>query len=276
MIFGRTREFQKGRFSKRSVRWDLMTSKSPDIEKLHEAKEEIRRKVWNRLTQADVARPPLPIRGRIPNFAGADHAAHRLQQLPVFDDWKLVFCNPDSPQRPLRLRLLEAGKQIIMATPRLKKGFLILNPNKLPQTLYPRAATIRGAFDLGIRIAEPTESIDAKIMGSVAVDQWGGRIGKGGGYSDLECSILTELGLIDEKIPTVTTVHDLQIIDERLLMASHDMPVDIVVTPTRHFHTHTEYPRPKKIDWSIVSQKRRSEIAWPPSIALPSSEENLS
>ncbi len=251
-----------------------MSAKSPAIEKVYKTKEEIRRQVWNRLIKADVARPPLPIKGRIPNFAGADHAARRLQQLPLFENWKLVFCNPDSPQRPLRLRLLETGKRIIMATPRLKKGFLILDPNKLPQNLYPRAATIRGAFDLGLRIAELTEPIDAKVMGSVAVDQWGGRIGKGGGYSDLECAILSELGLIGEDTPTITTVHDLQIFDEKLLMSPHDVPVDIVVTPTRQLYTHTEYPRPKKIDWSLVSQKRRSEIAWPPSITLPSSEEN--
>ncbi len=96
-------------------------------------KENIRKQVWTRLTNAGVARPPLPIRGRIPNFTGADYAAARLCQLPIFDDWQTVFCNPDSPQKPVRYRLLTEGKMVIMASPRLRTGFLILDPHEIPK-----------------------------------------------------------------------------------------------------------------------------------------------
>jgi 5-formyltetrahydrofolate cyclo-ligase len=252
------------------------SSMSPDSESLTsqaEGKEVIRRQIWTRLEAANVARPPFPVRGRIPNYAGAVHAAKRLEQLPQFDDWRLVFCNPDSPQRPVRHRFLETGKRVVMATPKLRSGFLLLDPKNIPASLYSKAATIRGAFDLGQLVEKPPDPVDVKIMGSVAVDEWGGRIGKGGGYSDLEFGILAELNLITPETPTVTTVHDLQISPDQLVMTRTDIPVDIVVTPTRHFQTHTSYPRPKGIDWSIISPKRVKKIAWPPELSVPCFDE---
>lgn len=235
-------------------------------------KEAVRITIWNRLKKADIARPPFPIEGRIPNFVGADHAAQRVVQLPMFDQWQLVFCNPDSPQRPVRQKLLQLGKRVVMASPRLRSGFLLLDPEKLSADKMYQASTIRGAFMLGKQIDEPPEPIDAKILGSVAVDSFGGRIGKGGGYSDLEYCILAELGLITEKTPTITTVHDLQIISKKLIMTPQDVPLDIIVTPNRHFHTQTTYLRPTRIEWSLVSPKRREEIAWPTRITLPPKE----
>ncbi|MFX1561981.1 MAG: 5-formyltetrahydrofolate cyclo-ligase [Promethearchaeota archaeon] len=232
-------------------------------------KEMIRNKVWTRLTNAGVSRPPLPIHGRIPNFVGADYAAERLCQLPIVNNCQTVFCGPDSPQIPVRYRLLCEGKNVIMASPQLRTGFLILNPQEIPTNQLTYAATIRGAFKIGRQVKDLTEKIDAKIFGSVAVDSFGGRVGKGGGYSDLESAILAELGLVTPQTPIITTVHDLQIVTEKIVMNPHDTPVDVIVTPTRQIRTHTAYPRPQNIKWSYVSEKRRVEIAWPSKLSPP-------
>uniref|UniRef100_A0A7J3X859 Uncharacterized protein n=1 Tax=Thermofilum pendens TaxID=2269 RepID=A0A7J3X859_THEPE len=48
------------------------------------------------------------------------------------------------------------------------------------------ASTIRGAFIFGEKILENVPAIDLKVAGSVAVDIYGGRVGEGGGFSDLE------------------------------------------------------------------------------------------
>jgi 5-formyltetrahydrofolate cyclo-ligase len=75
------------------------------------------------------------------------------------------------------------------------------------------------------------KKIDLIICGSVAVNCRGARVGKGGGYSDLEFAFLTENKKIAAKTPIVTSVHALQILDEDLPMAEHDIPLSAIVTP---------------------------------------------
>ncbi|RLG78370.1 MAG: 5-formyltetrahydrofolate cyclo-ligase, partial [Thermoprotei archaeon] len=47
-------------------------------------KDRIREEIWRRLEEANVGRFPKPLKGRIPNFVGAEKAAKKLQELKVF------------------------------------------------------------------------------------------------------------------------------------------------------------------------------------------------
>jgi len=211
------------------------------------------------LEERGVARFPKPIKGRIPNFVGAEIAAAKLRQLEEYKRARVIFCNPDSPQRPVREFALKDGKILVMATPRLKKGFLLLDPRKIPSSAYSRASTIRGAFEYG-KLVEPWRllAINLKVMGSVAVSPEGGRLGKGHGYSDIEYVILREVGAISEETPLVTTVHDLQIVPT-IPIQENDVPVDIIVTPGRVIRCPRR-PRPKGIIWSMVSREMMEAI----------------
>lgn len=208
-------------------------------------KDRIRRHVWKLLTEHGVAKFPLPIEGRIPNFVGAEAAARFLINSELFRKAEVVFCNPDSPQRPVREAVLHHGKLLIMASPRLRTGFLMLNPKEIPRRFYRQASTIRGAFRWGKQVEFPPK-IDLKVTGSVAVTLNGARLGKGGGYSDLEYAILREIGAVSEDTPIVTTVHELQIV-EKIPMTKHDVPVDYIFTPKRAIETNTHYPKPQGI-----------------------------
>ena len=128
--------------------------------------------------------------------------------------------------------VLRDGKTLVMATPRLKQGFLMIDPNYLSKTQFSEASTIRGAFKFG-RPVEPTDvKIDLFVAGSVAVSTDGGRLGKGTGYSDQEYALLKNAGAVSSKTLVVTTVHDVQIV-ENILRQEWDVPVNVVVTPTR-------------------------------------------
>src|SRR5439155_1138187 len=81
-------------------------------------KPEIRERVWALLTARRVARFPLPLDERIPNFTGAERAAERLAETPEWKAATRLKCNPDAPQRPVRLRALSEGKLVSMAVPR--------------------------------------------------------------------------------------------------------------------------------------------------------------
>ena len=188
--------------------------------------------VWRLMEEKGIARFPRPVFHRIPNFVGAAKAAERLGELPEYKAAGAVFCNPDSPQRPVRETVLRDEKILVMATPRLEKGFLILSPDTIPRGSVPKASTIRGAFKHG-RFVEPSEvKVDMFVAGSVAVSLDGWRLGKGTGYSDKEYAILKDSDGLASNALVVTTVHDVQIVEE-IPQDEWDVRVHVIVTPTR-------------------------------------------
>jgi len=226
-----------------------------------DVKAELRERIWQLLVREGVARFPLPIHGRIPNFVGAERAAARLSALPEYRSAQVVFCNPDSPQRPVREMALRDGKTLVMATPRLRRGLLVLKPGRIPEKALRTASTIRGAFRYGRPVRPWDIQIDIKVVGSVAVTPDGARLGKGHGYSDLEYAILSECGAIGPETPIITTVHDLQVLGEGAIpMTEHDVPVDIIVTPTRTIRVRDPRRRPGGVDWALVTERMISEM----------------
>jgi 5-formyltetrahydrofolate cyclo-ligase len=200
---------------------------------LLEAKAALRDEVWSRLDVEGVRRFPGP-RNRIPNFVGAEAAARRLAGTDAWAAARTLKANPDSPQWPVRTAALEAGKLVYMAVPRLadEDPFFLLDPDHLADT--PRgAASIKGASGSArtVAVAE-LEPVDLVLTGCVAVGEDGVRLGKGGGFSDLQFAIASEAGLIDERTVIATTVHPLQVVEAGALPhTAHDVRVDLIVTP---------------------------------------------
>ncbi len=119
---------------------------------------------------------------------------------------------------------------------------------------WPRQPTIKGGSALGEPIlANELPTIDLVVAGSVAVNLRGARVGKGGGYSDLEFALARELGRVRENTPVLTTVHELQILDEDLPMTNHDVPLDLIVTPHRVLRTARAFGKPAGIRWEQLS-----------------------
>ena len=225
-------------------------------ERASAAKQALRQRTWARLRRRRVARFPFPIEDRIPNFAGAEQAAERLAALPEWRRARVLKCNPDAPQRPVRLRALREGKQVYVAVPRLAeaKCFLHLDPGRIPARKWNAAATIGGAAALGLPVPpDALPRIDLVVAGSVAVNHRGARVGKGGGYSDLEFALAAEAGAVDERTTVATTVHDLQIVEDVIPMTAHDVPVDIAVTPTRVLRLRRTFRRPRRVRWSELA-----------------------
>jgi 5-formyltetrahydrofolate cyclo-ligase len=225
------------------------------------SKHELRQEVWNILKEKKVARFP-GAEGRIPNFIGAEACARLLGTMPCWQKAKSLKINPDSPQRAIRQKALEEGKIIYMAVPRLQsaKPFIELDPNKLQCSAYV-ASSIKGAAKFGRLVGlKDVGPIDLIICGSVAVNRKGARVGKGGGYSDLEFALLTEEKRIGRRTPIVTTVHPLQIIKEAIPMTAHDIPLTAIVTPKEIVVIESAWPRPKGICWEMLPAEKLAEI----------------
>lgn len=193
-------------------------------------KQLLREKIWNEMERLRIAAFPLPCRGRIPNFVGAEAAAERLRQLEEWKNAKVVFVNPDSPQRKVRENALKDGKTLIVASPRLKKGFMLIDPAKV-KGKERFASTIKGVFKFGLEVQDFPKP-DLVVEGSVAVDMHGHRLGKGHGYSDLEIQMLKRMF---GKVVVATTVHDMQVVKE-VPFEEKDERTSIIVTPTRVIH----------------------------------------
>jgi 5-formyltetrahydrofolate cyclo-ligase len=226
------------------------------------SKDQVRRAVWKAMDREGVSRFP-GAQGRIPNFAGAKLAAEKLAGHRTWKRAQTIKANPDSPQTHARRQALEDGKRVVMAVPRLRDThpFRLLDPRRLSADQLREAATIKGALRYGRVMAdEELPEIDLVLCGSVGVNLKGARIGKGGGYSDLEYGILIEAGKIDDHTVVATTVHPIQILRENLAVIDHDLPVDLIATPRAVIEVEREFPRPRGILWDHLQPPQIHEI----------------
>jgi 5-formyltetrahydrofolate cyclo-ligase len=223
----------------------------------------LREQVWDAMSVKGIARFPSPT-NRIPNFVGAEGAARALAETDEWQRARTLKANPDSPQLPVRVRALQDGKLVYMAVPRLAEAepFFVLDPDHLADP-PARAASIKGAGrSARTTTIEAMTPVDLVVAGCVAVDEQGARLGKGGGFSDLEFALAAAAGLVDARTVVVTTVHDVQVLDAGTIpTVAHDIHVDLVVTPTRTLRC----ARPKRyelprLDWNDLTAEKIAAI----------------
>jgi len=171
---------------------------------------------------------------------------------------KVILLTNDPPQSGLRRLALRDNKIVYLAVPRLRRErcFVELDAQRLGSRV-PRVLSLVGAMRFG-RLVSPSEMrpIDLMICGSLAVTRQGARLGSGGGYCDLGYALLRGEGKIREYTPILTTIHPVQLIDERLPMRGHDIPVDFIVTPSQVIAAPSLHPRPRGVIWEILREDR--------------------
>ncbi|KAK7364524.1 hypothetical protein VNO80_13255 [Phaseolus coccineus] len=225
----------------------------------------IRKRIWDLMEARNFANNPRPVHHRIPNFVGASVAAQKMRELDVFQVAQCVKVNPDSPQKQVRFLTLSDGKKLLTPQPRLRTGFFsVLESSILTLDTMKEACTSVGVAKHGRPIGlDEKIKVDLIVIGSVAVDpRTGARLGKGEGFAELEYGMLRYMGAIDDSTQVVTSVHDCQLVDdipvEKLLI--HDVPVDIICTPTQVIFTHTTIPKPQGIYWDKLSPEKLGQI----------------
>lgn len=154
---------------------------------------------------------------------------------------------------------------LLVPQPRLRTGFFsLLNPTKIEQNKYLYACTQAGVVEFGEPISLDADiKVDMVIIGSVAVNAANGaRLGKGEGFAELEYGMLRLMGAIDDDTPVVTCIHDCQLVDDipSEKMLCHDVPVDIICTPTRIIRVVRSMPKPTGIYWDKLSPQKLASI----------------
>lgn len=234
-------------------------SNGPELTKLS-----FRLQTWDKLESMDQVVFPRPCKYRIPRFKGENEAVEKLAQLEAFQAAKVVKVNLDKAHERVRLEVIQSGKSLIAGTPGLKEAvFLLMRPPMEANKLANRMAASRiGIRHLGSAL-DFTSGIkaDLVVLGSVAVDKKGHRIGKGEGFTDLEYALLSKLGIIEPEAVIATVVHDLQVYEEfpENLFKPWDVPVDIIITPTQVIQIEKKLPRPV-LTWNLLSSRRVNDI----------------
>ncbi len=224
----------------------------------------IREDTWTALETARVVRGKS-VHDKIPNFIGSEAAAALASEIPEWEAARAIKSNPDQAQHPLRQLALEQGKLLYMAVPRLKdeRVFIELDPARA-EVVPAKAATISGAFKVGRPVyVHEMQPIDLVVSGSVAVNSRGVRIGKGGGFADLEYGLAAAAGVVKPGTPVISTVHPMQLLDEDLPWTQHDVPLDIVVTTDAIIRCNSgreELPRPKGVYWEDLDERKIRSI----------------
>lgn len=226
---------------------------------IDQAKQAIRTRVWDLLVQEGVVEPG--VHGYIPAFTRADSAADRLAGLREWRAAQVVKAVPDRAQQPVRERALRDGKLLYVAVPKLASDlpFFVLDPADVtaaPAEAASREHAARHARKIAV---EDMRRVDLVVCGSVAVNRRGARLGKGGGYSDIEVALLQEAGRIGPSTVIVTTVHPLQVIDGPVPETEHDFSVDLIVTPDEVIQCEPQR-RPTGLYWNNLTPAKIAAI----------------
>jgi 5-formyltetrahydrofolate cyclo-ligase len=159
---------------------------------------------------------------------------------------------PDNNLEGFRCRALADGKTLLVFTYAMLRGILALDGGQIRPEDRNLAATLDGMERFGAKLSfsqlRATGAIDLLVTGAAAVSRDGVHFGKGHGYLDLEWGLLSEMGLVNQETPVIVSVHECQVVDEKVPYAAHDVTVDIVVTPSEVVRCYP-LPKPTGLVW---------------------------
>ena len=225
---------------------------------------------------------PKPLQGRIPNFKGAKEAARNLTKTKEFRNAKVIKVHPSLNATSFREYVLRSGKTLLVP-PLPGHDFLYfrVDSSSVRNEKYNWAAQKRGFNRIGVRLKlNEIPRIDLFVVAATVVSLEGCRAGKGKGYGEVEWAIAREIGAVDSSTPVATLVHDVQVVDSSNfscdMMEPHDLPVDIIATPTQllrcytprnrakssqnNFAPSSELSKPKGVLWDKIDNQMENDI----------------
>lgn len=238
-------------------------------QEIDELKNLQRNSIWKFMQDNDLVRSyPPSCFGKIPNFKGCGKAAEKLTRLREFRNAKFVKINPSLAQMHLRFLTLRNHKTLLVPSPALGDEFMyMVEPSRLKKFWqFKRASSKAGAKEFGRELKlSDSINIDLYVVASTCCSPNGVRLGKGLGYAELEWAIFHTFGMVSTETVVITTVHDAQVVPPDQLPTSlvccHDLPVDIIVTPTRIINVSQKLKKPTGgVHWELVSAQQIQDM----------------
>lgn len=78
----------------------------------------------------------------------------------------------------------------------------------------------------------------------------------------MEFAMLATVGAVNTDTVVITVVHDCQVFESipEELFEEHDVPADIIVTPTKVIHCEPRLMKPDHIIWSLITEEKMNSI----------------
>lgn len=192
----------------------------------------------------------------ITDFQGSEHAVDRLVRHRFYQQSPFIFITPDNCIEQLRHRALLDGKLILMTTYSIRRGFWLLEPERIPRDKFLYAATLDGMERMGrpvtLKEIGALPELGYMITGTGAINVDGVRFGKGHGFFDVEWGMLHRIGKIGPHTPAAAVVHDCQVLTEKLVPEVFDTVADVIFTPTRTIEVRNPHKPDRGIIWDML------------------------
>jgi 5-formyltetrahydrofolate cyclo-ligase len=184
-----------------------------------------------------------------PDFRGSAAAVDRLAALPCYQSATTVLVTPDNSLELLRARALKDGKTLLVATYRLRRGFILLHPARIHESRYELAACLDGMEKPGagrpVTLAQMRDEglkIDMCVIGGLIFNVQGVAIWGGDNLFEVQWALLQDIGVLRPDAPVAAIAHASQVVDEARISMETIKPTrpgevqcDFVVTPAATF-----------------------------------------
>ena len=209
-----------------------------------------------------------------PDFQGSSSVVDRIVGLSCYQKAQTVLVTSDNSLEKLRLRALQDGKRLLVATYRLRRGFVLLNPAVIHQDNYAVAACLDGMEKPGVgrlitlaQARDENVSVDLCVTGGLAFNQQGITIWEGHSLFEVQWAMLQDIKCLDADVPVVAAAHTCQVVDEAKLgieTTKADDPGEVqcnyVVTPDHAFHIENPFRPTGNMDLAKLDQEALSNI----------------
>lgn len=180
-----------------------------------------------------------------PDFRGSAAAIDGVVALPCYQAASVILVTPDNSLERLRVQALRDGKRVLVATYRLRRGFVLLHPARIEQTKYEMAACLDGMEKPGMgrpvtlaQMRDECLKVDMCVTGGLVFNAQGVTIWEGHNLFEVQWAMLQDMKILQAKAPVVAVAHTCQVVDEADVGAEKVTPgrtgevqCDWVVTP---------------------------------------------
>jgi 5-formyltetrahydrofolate cyclo-ligase len=191
------------------------------------AHSERRQLIWKRVHQELIKHAKPDSRSHYdflsftPDFRESSYAIARLAQLPCYASATTILVTSDNSLEQLRLRALKDGKKVLVGTYRLRRGFVMLNPQRIRGEDLDMASLLDGMERPGIgrhlslaQMKDEGIHVDLCVTGGLAFNIQGVIVWEGHGLFEVQWALLHDMKVVAEHVPVVAVAHQCQVVDE--------------------------------------------------------------
>ncbi|KAH9862997.1 hypothetical protein J1614_010667 [Plenodomus biglobosus] len=209
-----------------------------------------------------------------PDFRHSDIAIGQVAELPCYKNASTILITPDNSLEGLRYRALRDGKRVLVATYRLRRGFVLLDPANIDEACHRHAACLDGMEKSGLgravtmaQLRDEGVNVDMCAVGALALNEQGVMIWEGQALFEVQWALLQDIGVLSNNAAVAAVAHACQVIDEVALGVDKFVPdkkgevqCDYVVTPERVFHVDNALKPSGAIDFKTVDPDALNNI----------------